>query len=145
MADQITTVSQLEALYDKPSRNSLVKVAQHITPEYAAWIGASRFCILSTVGADGTDGSPRGDEDPVARIQDPQTLLIPDWRGNNHLDSLRNIVEDGPTDALFANPQHAYTRALMSAVPRITGAGLPEVPEVSDDFLAPRISHGGAL
>ena len=56
-----------------------------------------------------------------------------------------NIVEDGPTDALFTNPQHAYTRALMSAVPRITGVGIPEVPEVSDDFLAPRISHGDAL
>ena len=56
-----------------------------------------------------------------------------------------NIVEDGPTDALFANPQHAYTRALMSAVPRITGVGIPEVPEVSDDFLGPRISHGDAL
>jgi ABC-type dipeptide/oligopeptide/nickel transport system ATPase component len=56
-----------------------------------------------------------------------------------------NIVEDGPTEALFANPQHAYTRALMSAVPRITGVGIPEVPEVSDDFLAPRISHGDAL
>jgi ABC-type dipeptide/oligopeptide/nickel transport system ATPase component len=55
-----------------------------------------------------------------------------------------NIVEDGPTVALFANPQHAYTRALMSAVPRITGVGLPEVPEVSDDFLAPRIRHGDA-
>lgn len=54
------------------------------------------------------------------------------------------IVEDGPTAALFANPRHAYTRALMSAVPRITGVGLPAVPEVSDDFLAPRISHGGA-
>jgi len=51
------------------------------------------------------------------------------------------IVEDGPVDAIFANPQHAYTRALMDAVPRITGAGLPEVPEVSNDFLAPRYRH----
>ena len=55
-----------------------------------------------------------------------------------------NIVEDGPTGALFSNPQHAYTRALMSAVPRITGVGLPEVPEVSDEFFAPRIRHGDA-
>jgi len=53
-----------------------------------------------------------------------------------------NIVEDGPTAALFANPQHAYTRALMAAVPRITGIGLPQVPEVSDEFLAPHYSHG---
>lgn len=54
-----------------------------------------------------------------------------------------NIVEDGPTEAIFADPRHAYTRALMSAVPRITGAGLPEVPEMSEAFLAPGISHGG--
>jgi len=53
-----------------------------------------------------------------------------------------NIVEDGPTDALFANPKHAYTRALMAAVPRITGNKLPQVPELSDEFLAPRVSHG---
>lgn len=52
------------------------------------------------------------------------------------------IVEDGPTTALFSNPQHAYTHALMAAVPRITGVGIPEVPEASDEFLAPRVSHG---
>lgn len=54
------------------------------------------------------------------------------------------IVETGPTDAIFHTPGHAYTRALLAAVPRITGAGLPEVPEVSEDFLAPMVTHGGA-
>lgn len=53
------------------------------------------------------------------------------------------IVEDGPTAAIFADPRHAYTRALMSAVPRITGTGLPDIPERSADFDAPGVSHGG--
>jgi ABC-type dipeptide/oligopeptide/nickel transport system ATPase component len=53
------------------------------------------------------------------------------------------IVEDGPTQAIFADPRHAYTRALMAAVPRITGSGLPDIPERSDSFDAPSISHGG--
>lgn len=54
------------------------------------------------------------------------------------------IVEDGPTEAIFADPRHAYTRALMNAVPRITGTGLPDIPERSDSFEAPQISHGSA-
>jgi ABC-type dipeptide/oligopeptide/nickel transport system ATPase component len=55
------------------------------------------------------------------------------------------IVETGPTEAIFENAGHAYTRALMSAVPRITGAGLPEVPELSDDFFAPIVIHEGGV
>ncbi len=52
-----------------------------------------------------------------------------------------NIVEDGPTHCIFNNAQHPYTRALLAAVPRITGTGLPDVPEVSDEFLAPYVGH----
>lgn len=104
MSDRILNLTQLEALYEEPSRNSLVKVAQHITAEYGAWIGAAQFCILSTVGPGGTDGSPRGDDGPVVHIQDPKTLLMPDWRGNNRLDSLRNIVEDGRVSLMFMVP-----------------------------------------
>lgn len=54
------------------------------------------------------------------------------------------IVETGPTNEIFANPGHAYTRALLAAVPRITGKSLPELPEASDDFLAPLVTHGRA-
>ena len=97
----ITTISELEALYDNASPASLDKVTPVITPMYRTWIEASRFCILSTVGTEGTDATPRGDDGPVVRITDPKTLLMPDWRGNNRMDSLRNIVRDGRVSLLF--------------------------------------------
>lgn len=65
---------------------------------------SSRLCVLSTVGPDGTDGSPRGDDGPVVTELDPQTLALPDWRGNNRLDSLRNIVVDGRVSLMFFVP-----------------------------------------
>lgn len=65
---------------------------------------ASRLCILSTVGPDGTDGSPRGDDGPAVLELDEQTLAMPDWRGNNRLDSLRNIVLDGRVSLTFVVP-----------------------------------------
>ena len=76
-------VDALEALYDDPLAASLKKVTDHLTQIYTKWIMASRFCVLSTVGPNGTDGSPRGDDQPVVRIADNKTLLMPDWRGNN--------------------------------------------------------------
>ena len=60
--------------------------------------------MLSTVGPGGTDASPRGDASPVVRIADDRTILMPDWRGNNRLDSLRNIVLDGRTSLMFMVP-----------------------------------------
>ncbi len=62
---------------------------------------ASRFCVLSTVGPDGTDGSPRGDDGPVVQVLDPQTLALPDWRGNQRLDTLRNIITDPRISLMF--------------------------------------------
>lgn len=100
----IDSIAGLEALYGPASVGSQRKVAQHLTPSYRAWIEASRFCILSTVGAGGTDGSPRGDDGPVVRVLDPVTLAMPDWRGNNRLDTLRNIVEDGRISVIFLVP-----------------------------------------
>lgn len=102
--DQITNIAALEALYDAPGRASFMKVTDHLIPTHQAWIAQSRFCILSTIGAGGTDGSPRGDDGPVVRIADAKTLLMPDWRGNNRMDSLRNIVTDGRVRLMFLVP-----------------------------------------
>ena len=100
----ISTETELEQIYDAVNPLSLEKVARQLTPKYQAWIEAARFVVLSTVGPEGTDASPRGDIDPVVRIQDPGTILIPDWRGNNRLDSLRNIVRDKRVSLMFMVP-----------------------------------------
>ncbi len=103
--NKVKDIAALEAIYTRaPASASLDKVANHITPEYGAWLNASRFCVLTTVGPGGTDGSPRGDDGPVVRIVDANTLWMPDWRGNNRLDSLRNIVTDGRVSLMFMIP-----------------------------------------
>jgi len=100
----ITDEAALEALYGAPVAASLTKVQARITPLYRRWIEASRFCVLTTVGPEGTDGSPRGDDGPVLRVADETTLLLPDWRGNNRIDSLRNIVRDGRVSLMLMVP-----------------------------------------
>jgi len=102
--EYIHDIAELELLYPAPSAASLRKVATRLTPLYRKWIAKSRYCILSTVGPAGTDGSPRGEDGPVVTELDPQTLAMPDWRGNNRLDSLRNIVSDGRISLLFMAP-----------------------------------------
>ncbi len=105
MADHvIRDVAALEALYGAPGKASLIKVAPHLTPLYRKWIMASRLCIVSTVGPEGTDGSPRGDDGPVLQELDQTTLLLPDWRGNNRIDTLSNIVTDGRISLMFMIP-----------------------------------------
>lgn len=100
----ITDIAALEALYNPPSAPAVRKVVTRITPLYRTWIERSRYCVVSTVGPEGTDGSPRGDDGPVVRILDTATLALPDWRGNNRLDTLRNIVNDGRISLMFMVP-----------------------------------------
>ena len=100
----IESIEELEGLYDAVVPRSLTKVKKRITPLYRQWIEASRFVVLTTVGPEGTDGSPRGDDGPVVRVVDESTLWLPDWQGNNRMDSLRNIVQDGRVSLLFMVP-----------------------------------------
>ena len=84
----IKNIKDLEALYGTPGAASTRKVVHRLTPLYRQWIMTSRYCVLSTVGPDGTDCSPRADDGPVVLELDEDTLAMPDWRGNNRLDSL---------------------------------------------------------
>ena len=97
----ITTLDDLHSLYGTPAKPAVAKVTPHLTPAYAAFLTRSRFCILSTVGPEGTDGSPRGDQGQVVTMLDPHTLAMPDWKGNDRIDSLRNIVRDGRVSLIF--------------------------------------------
>jgi len=101
---RITSVEQLEALYGQPAAPSLVKEVPSITPHYRTMIEASPFAVLATAGPEGLDCSPRGDVPGFLRVQDEHTLLLPDRRGNNRADSLKNIIRDGRVALLFLLP-----------------------------------------
>lgn len=99
--EYVQTLDGLQELYGEASFASLRKVVDRITPKYWHWISSACFCVLTTVGPAGTDGSPRGDDGPTVIALNEHTMAMPDWRGNNRLDSLRNIVEDGRVSLLF--------------------------------------------
>ena len=122
---QVRTLAQLEALYDAPSPNSLAKEIDHLNAPYRALIEASPFFALATSGPDGLDCSPRGDAAGFVRVVDPKTLLVPDRRGNNRIDSLRNIVDEPRVALLFMIPGCSETlrvngRAVISTDPKLT-------------------------
>ena len=122
---KVTSIEQLEALYGLPTGAAVVKEIDHINAEYRAFIEAAPFFALSTCGPEGLDCSPRGDEPGFVRVADEKTLLIPDRRGNNRVDSLRNIVRDPRVSLLFLVPGVGETfrvigRATISTDPALT-------------------------
>lgn len=102
--DRITTVADLEALYGPTLPSAQTKVTDHLTEPYRAFIAASPFLILATQGPGGIDVTPRGDPAGFVAVEDARTLLLPDRRGNNRLDSLRNILADPRVGLLFLIP-----------------------------------------
>lgn len=101
---RLTTIEELEAVYGTPKEASLIKEIDYISDHYRAFIDASPFVILSTVGPEGLDSSPRGDPAGFVTVEDEKTVLLPDRRGNNRIDSLRNIVRDPRVSLIFLVP-----------------------------------------
>ena len=90
----ITCEAELEQIYGAVARPSLTKEIDHIHPAYRPFIEGAPFAALATSGPGGLDVSPRGDPAGFIVIEDAKTLLLPDRRGNNRIDSLRNILHD---------------------------------------------------
>ena len=106
----ILTIEQLEEIYGTtPALASTAKEADALTPEYRRLVESSPFAALATVGPEGLDCSPRGDEREVVRVVDARTVILPDRRGNNRIDSLRNIVRDPRVALLFLIPGSGTT------------------------------------
>jgi uncharacterized protein len=101
---RIRTLAELEALYEEPMVTAVLKEVDHLTPLHQAYVEAAPFVLIATSGPAGLDCSPRGDPPGFVRVQDERTLLIPDRRGNNRLDTLRNIVVDPRIGLLFLVP-----------------------------------------
>src|SRR5712672_4233232 len=121
----ITTTQQLKQLYGEVFPPAIAKEIDHVNAHYRAFIEAAPFFALATSGPDGLDCSPRGDPAGFVRVHDEKTLLIPDRRGNNRIDSLRNLIHDPRVALLFLIPGCGETirvngRATISTDPALT-------------------------
>lgn len=105
----INSLEDLESIYGSPAELSVIKVLDRVTPLYRRFIEASPFVVLATCGPEGLDCSPRGDGAGFIRIHNERILMMPDRRGNNRLDSLRNIVRDPRVALLFLAPGSGTT------------------------------------
>jgi PPOX class probable FMN-dependent enzyme len=124
----IETVEELEAIYGVPLASSVEKEVPRIIPAYRTLIEASPFVALASVGPEGLDCTPRGDEKGFVRVHDETTLMMPDRRGNNRIDTLKNIIRDPRVALLFVIPGSNTTF-------RVNGeAGISGDPELLASF-----------
>jgi PPOX class probable FMN-dependent enzyme len=126
----IRSLADLEALYDAPVPTSITKEIDHLTDQHRAYVDASPFVIVATSGPGGLDCSPRGDAPGFVRVVDEHTLLMPDRRGNNRLDSLRNLVADPRIGMLFLIPGIGVTLRVNGTAELSTDAELRKSFEI---------------
>ena len=122
----IRTLDELEALYSAPVPTAVTKEIDHLTEFHRAYVEASPFVLVATSGRDGVDCSPRGDPPGFIRVVGDRTLLMPDRRGNNRLDTLRNLVVDPRIGLLFLVPGIGVTLRVNGTAAISTDGGLRE-------------------
>jgi PPOX class probable FMN-dependent enzyme len=120
----VTSEAELEAIYGKPAGAAVIKEIPFISDHYRRFIEVSPFVVLATSGPEGLDCTPRGDPAGFVRVVDSKTVMLPDRRGNNRIDTLRNIVRDPRIALLFLIPGIGRTlringRATISTDPEL--------------------------
>jgi PPOX class probable FMN-dependent enzyme len=125
----IATLAELESVYsDAVYPPAKIKETDRITKAYRALVEASPFCAMATNGPNGLDCSPRGDPKGFVRVLDDRTIAVPDRRGNNRIDSLRNLVTDPRVALLFLIPGVSETLRIMGR------ATISTDPELCESF-----------
>jgi PPOX class probable FMN-dependent enzyme len=128
MSNTITSEAELDEIYGQPVAVAVTKEINHISAHYRAFIEKSPFVVIASSGPEGLDCTPRGDPAGFVRVLDQNTVLIPDRRGNNRIDTLRNIVRDPRISLLFLIPGIGQTL-------RINGqAEIRTDPELRESF-----------
>ncbi|MCU0118893.1 pyridoxamine 5'-phosphate oxidase family protein [Pseudomonas sp. B2M1-30] len=100
----IDSIEALEAIYGQPHDRAVRKQIDFLNEDYQAMVRLSPLLVVSSVGIDGLDNSPRGDTPGFVRIIDERTLALPDRPGNNRIDTLRNVLHDPRVSLLFIIP-----------------------------------------
>jgi uncharacterized protein len=134
--DIVRSVAELEALYDSIVPAAITKELDYLTELHVKYVEASPFMLIATAGEGGLDCSPRGDPAGFVRVVDERTLMIPDRRGNNRLDTLRNIVVDGRVGLLFLVPGIGTTLRVNGTATLTTDLALRESFAMGDKLPA---------
>ena len=131
MPNLVTSEAQLEEIYGKPAGAAVIKEIDHISDHYRSFIEASPFVVLATSGPGGLDCTPRGDPAGFVRVVYNRTVMLPDRRGNNRIDTLRNLVNDPRIALLFLIPGEGRTlringRAAINIDPELCASFIME-------------------